>query len=283
MRYTLAAVVLLFLGGHASAASITLTATQTGGFYADGIPDNFAGFQNYHVGYGTSGSGDRTSERRAFYWFEVPELDDPIVGAALTLTLAMPGGVVFGKAPGDPMAGPVPDDPFEVFQLSFTPFGPAMVTSPGLTAPESAMIFGSFAGSPTAAGVMFGGGAPPSPPDGSIVMPLNGLGLGLLSAALGGDLILTGFMPTWSGDSRPEPGGGPGDFFEAHELIFGLSDVHAGFPAPTLTIFTAETEPAPVPEPATGMLTLLGLGLIVRASRRRQARRGAAPARHRPR
>lgn len=263
------AVGLLLVAGPAAGATITLTAVQTGGFYADGIPDNFPGFQNYHVGYGTSGGAGRTSERRAFYWFEIPELDGPIVSAALKLTLTF-GGLVFGKGPGDPM-GPLPSDPTETFQLSGTPFAPTMVTSPGLTPPEWGMVFDSFAGPDLADAVTFGAGAPPPPPDGGIVMPLNGLGLAFLSFAVGDSFILTGYMPSWSEDMRLGP---DGEFVEPHELIFGLSDVHAGFPAPTLTIVTSdEVEPAPVPEPGTiGLVGAALAGLI--ACRRRNSRRG---------
>lgn len=264
MTRTLAASSLgLFLvAGPAAGATITIAATQTGGFYADGLPDNFPGFQNYHVGYGTSIGFERTSERRAFYWFEIPDLTAPIVGATVTLTLATPGGLIFGKGPGDPEAGPVADDPFETFVLSATPFGPEVITSPGLTLPEAAAIFGTFAGPALADPVTYGPGIMDPPDDGKVIMPLNGMGLAFLAGALGGDMIFTGFMPTWSHDERPEPGGDPGDYFEAHELFFALSDVHTGFPAPVLTIFTADIEPEPVPEPGTALLLLGGGGVL---------------------
>lgn len=234
------------------AAVITVDALQTGGFYADGSADNSPAFQNYFVGYGTSPGGDRTPERRDFFWFSLAGVTDTIVSATLHLKLVF-GGLIFGKGPGDPAGPPVPDDPFETYQLSGTPVPPLIVTSPVLTPAAGTIIFASFISGPTAAPYTFGGGAPPPPPDGHIAIELNAGGLLFLNTHLGSDVVLTGYMPTWTEDARPSPSPPPA-FFEASELIFGLTDVPGGVPVPFLTLRTAA-----VPEPASALLLLMAL------------------------
>lgn len=97
----------------------------------------------------------------------------------------------------------------------------------------------------------------PPPPEAIVIDLAPGAAAGL-TGKLGSDIVLTGWMPTWSEDLRPKPGD-PEDFFEGSELIFGFSDVHAGYGIPTLEIEV-------VPEPAT--IAALGLGLAVLRRRR---------------
>jgi hypothetical protein len=126
-------------------------------------------------------------------------------------------------------------------------------------------IFGSFASLPTADPHVFGGGAPPPPPGGHIDIALNALGLLFLNTHLGSDIVLTGWMPTWTEDLRPDPFPPP-DFFEASELIFGLTDVPGAVAMPSLTLVIAA-----VPEPESGILLLTGLMLAIGARRLRRA------------
>jgi hypothetical protein len=56
-----------------------------------------------------------TPERRSFFWFSLAGIPAGTIDSA-TLSLTLPfGGLIFGKGLGDPLAGPVPDDPFEEF------------------------------------------------------------------------------------------------------------------------------------------------------------------------
>lgn len=254
-----------------SAAPSMLEAVQTGGFYADAPPDNSPGFQNYFVGYGTTPGFGRTSERRSFFWFDLSELDAPVTGASLHLTLPF-GGLIFGKGPGDPMAGPIADDLTEIFQLSATPFSGAAVTMPGMPDPMADTLFATFAGPPIADPVVFGGGALPSP---EIVIPLDALGLSFLNSKIGLDIVLTGWMPSWSFDPRPAPPGSSVAFFEASELIFGLTDVHTGaVPKPFLTFeFGDGGEEAAVPEHTSALVT--GMVLLSFFALKRRRLRGA--------
>lgn len=247
-----------WLAGNAHADLISLDVEQTGGFYAGGAtPDNSVAFQNYYVGYGTTPGHPRTPERRSFFWFDLGIVPATIVSAKLVLELPF-GGLIFGKGPGTPGPG-VPDDPFEEFAVSATPFAAPLVTSPGLDAGTASAIFESFAG-PYLGGKTFVLGGPP--PGAFIEIDLNATAIGYLNSKAGGDVVLTGWMPTWSEDFRTFPGG---ELFEGSELIFGFTDVHTGAVAkPKLELVTA-----PVPEPATLLLAALGLGAAARKRRKR--------------
>jgi hypothetical protein len=266
-------VVLGVASGSVSAISaISVDATQVGGFTADGGKANDPAFQNYFVGYGTTPGFGRTAERRSFFVFDLPALPPGSFVAAATLELRLPfGGLIFGKGPGTPGPG-VPSDPFEAFALT-APMGvdKALVLSPTLTPAEVAALFASIGAAPPAAPTKFFGLGEPLPPDpdgkGAVIsLVLGAPALAKLNASLGSDLVLTGWMPSWSEDLRPKPGD-PGAFFEGSELIFGLTDVHAGVPKPVLVLSV-------VPEPGAGWLLGAGVaglcGLMVRRTRRQR-------------
>jgi len=274
MSRALAVAVVIGLLPVGSAFSAMITATQTGGFYDGGItPDNVLSFQNYFVGYGTSPGGPRTLERRSFFIFDLSGFaPGEIVSAELTLRLPF-GGLIFGKS-GDPMTGPVPspDDPFEEFKLGVTTVPTSMVTSTTLSAAEIDAIFESFNDIPVAPTKVFTtGSVPPPEPDGfgaKIVLPLDALGITALNLKAGSTIVLTGWMPSWTFDTRVDPGD-PSKLYEGSELIFGLTDVHfpppPGVPPPLLTLGLAE--PEPVPEPASWLLATLGI-VVAGATRR---------------
>jgi hypothetical protein len=267
------------------AGVMTITATQSGGFYIDKA-DNSPAFQNYFVGYGTSPGHERTSERRSFFWFDIPAIDGTITGA--TLHLALPfGGLIFGIAPGPvpPPGVPPVHDLSESFQLSATPFSPSFVTRTDLTLVENAMVFDSLMGPSIAGSVDFSLDGTPPPgatvePFGlDIAIPLNAAGTFFLTASEGSSLVMSGWMPSWSHDERLAPLGSSTLYYEASELIFGLSDVHSGMiPHPRLDLFFSS--PAPVPEPCLALpiaaaFGFWGVGRKLKRLRRAVARSGS--------
>ena len=254
---------------QAQAAPLTLDATQTGGFYADGSTDNHPAFQNYFVGYGTTPGAARTPERRAFFTFHLPSIAGHVDAATLHLKLVF-GGLIFGKGPGVPGPG-VPDDALETFQLGAAAVPASVVTSAALSMSDALAVFASFDDHPIAPILGFGSGFPTPPPGGDIEIVLDATGIAYLNAHLGADIVLTGWMPSWSEDTRAAPPGAPTAFFEASELVFGHTDVAVpgippgSFPSPSLTLKISEP---PINVSAPNALLLLAGGMLALRRRR---------------
>jgi len=230
-----------------------------GGFFDGGIaPMNLPSHQNYFVGYGTTPGFGRTPERRSFFWFHIPDIPGEITHASLKLHLLVPTSLIFGLGPGDPPS----TDPIETFQLGATLVTPGTITSTSLSSTDIATIFGAMDDFPIAAPKDFVAGFPPPIPT-DIDIPLDATGIMALKTHEGADLVMTGWMPTWSHDDRMVDG----SFLEGSELIFGFSDVTGPSGAlvakPTLTIAYD-----PVPEPAGLASLTLGLAAFKRARRR---------------
>lgn len=270
MRFASLFITGVLLASPAAAVDVAAPLVQTGGFYASGGKDNSPAFQNYFVGYGTSPGGVRTAERRSFFVFDIPALPPGMLIAGATLKLRLPfGGLIFGKGPGDPAFPPVPDDSSETFSLGLVLAPPSVVLSPSLGSGEVVALFSTMDDIMVASPTLFMPGMvlPPPGDGGPPIVPimLDGGGLAALTLASGGSIVLSGWMPSWSEDLRPSPSPPP-VFFEASELIFGLTDAHtSALLMPSLVLSLA-----PVPE-APGALLLTG-GLAVLAARGRRRR-----------
>lgn len=258
---------------------VDIPAAQVGGFYAGGAtPDNSVTKQNYFVGYGTSPGFARTPERRSFFVFPLISVGGPIESATLKLHLVVPGGLIFGKGPGDPAMGPLPSDVSETFQLTLTPFPSAMVTSPSLSPGVITTIFSSMDDIPVASPLTFGPGSPvpmePSPGvPAEISIVFDGAGLASLNTALlFGEVVLSGWMPTWTFDSREFPPMS-GMLVEGSELMFGFTDVHDGFPTPTLSVTYSAIPEASGALMLSWVLVAAGCIGVVRCGVRRLRRR----------
>jgi len=251
----------LLLAGSATATELEVPFIQTGGFFADGGVSNSPTFQNYFVGYGTTPGFARTAERRSFFVFDIPAIPMDIAVTGATLKLRLPfGGLIFGKGPGDPLAGPVPSDASETFAVGLLSLPTSVVLSPGLSSAAAMGIFAAMDDMMITSPVMFTAGMvfPPAGDGGPPIIPiaLDGAGVAALSAARGGSIILIGWMPSWSEDLRPSPTPPP-LYFESSELVFGLTDAHAlAVLKPSLVLTLA-----PIPEPS--MLLLWGAGALL--------------------
>jgi hypothetical protein len=232
--------------------------TWVGGLFADGAKMNDFAHQNYFVGYGTTPGFPRTAERRSFFWFDIPDFEGTVVSASLKLKLLFSTSLIFGADPVDPTK----KDPVETFQLGAVPYDPIGLVDPGLPPGEVMALFSTFDDTPIAAGKDFLLSDPPPFPS-DVEIALDDLGKSFIDFKKGGAATFTGWMPTWSFDSRTGTGGA---FLEGSELIFGFSDITGPggplVPKPTLTI-----EYEPVPEPSC----LLAFGLLA-LCRRRQTR-----------
>jgi len=245
---------LLGLAIPALGTVFTSSSLQVGGFYEGGGKNNDPSFQNYYVGYGTSaGPHSRTLERRSFFWFHVPSLDGPIVDATLTLKMLVSTSLIFGITDD-----PTVHDHTEEFQLGFTMAPKDKVIDPTIPTAEADAIFKSLDDHPIADPYVFTMDIMYDFPF-AVIVHLNSDGIAWLHAHEGGDVVLSGWMPTWSYDDRKDD---TGEWLEEDELLFGFSDVGSLVPFPELTITTES-----VPEPAT--LVFVGLVGIV-ASRRRK-------------
>jgi hypothetical protein len=265
---------------------VEITAAHVGGFYgdsghdgsdstADKTPDNTPSHENYFVGYSTSAGETRTPERRAFFVFPLSSVTGTVVSAELTLHLAGPDAIHFGKGPGTPGVDAIAEDTTETFQLGVTSVPtPAILATP-VDLSTAFGIFETFNDTPIAPPVTFGPGGMP-PPMGmpaEVVIPLDAGGVAALNAALaGGDIVLTGWMPSWTEDFRLAPGAvDPDDWFEGSEFFFGFSDTHKTFPKPFLSVTFA-----PVPEAGAAKLlagvAFLGSTFGYVSSRRRRGR-----------
>lgn len=231
---------------YARADIITTSSLHTGGFYADGGADNFIEHQNYFVGYGTTPGFGRTAERRSFFWYHVPTFTGEVVDATIKLKMLFSTSLIFGLGPTPPI-----HDPTETFQLGFTTAPAPLITSPTLTTPEKLAIFGSLDDHPIASPYEFSMTTTYEFPF-VVEIHLDSVGKALISDHRGGDVVLSGWMPSWSLDMRTDPL--TGKFLEEDELLFGFSDVPTLVPAPELTIVTA------VPEPSTLLMVLAGAG-----------------------
>lgn len=241
---------LFILGTCAFADVYTATTLQVGGFLDGGLADNDPVHQNYFVGYGTVG-GFRSPERRSFFYYHLPSMVGEVVDVSIKLENVVSTSLVFGADPDDGSK----HDPMETFQLGATLHSASEVTSMSLTTEEKTAIFDDFNDHPIAAGYDFFMSEHYDFPMVTEIH-LDDFGKGLVSSHRGMDLVLTGWMPTWSYDDRMD---GSGHFLEGDELIFGHSDVGDKVPFPELTIVT-------VPEPCS----LLGAGLLLLAARRRR-------------
>ena len=234
----------------ARADIITTSSLHTGGFFADGGADNKIEHQNYFVGYGTPPGFGRTAERRSFFWYHVPTFAGEVVDATIKLKMLFSTSLIFGLGPTPPI-----HDPTESFQLGYTTAPAPLVTSPTLTTPEKLAIFGSLDDHPIASPYEFSMATTYDFPF-TVEIHLDAAGKALISDHRGGDVVLSGWMPSWSLDMRTDPL--TGKFLEEDELLFGFSDVPTLVPAPELTIVTA------VPEPSTWLVLIAGAAGVTR-------------------
>lgn len=221
----------------ATAAVLIVTPLQVGGFHDGGGTDNGIEHQNYYVGYGTVG-GVRGTERRSFFWYHIPGFEGEVIDVTIKLKMTASTSLIFGLDPDDETK----HDPTETFQLGATPTPGLDMVDPDLTTDEAQAIFDGMDDFAIADPYVFLMSEEYEFPFTTIIH-LNAMGKGIVSSVRGGDVVLTGWMPTWSYDDRKDA---MDEYLEGDELLYGLSDIPAGVPPPELTILYE-----PVPEPAT--------------------------------
>ena len=245
----------LLCGASARADVITTTPLQVGGFLDGGIASNDPVHQNYFVGYGTVG-GFRSSERRSFFWYHIPAFPGAIEDVTIKLENLADTSLIFGAGP-DPH--PEIHDATEEFLIGATTVPASDMITMGMSAAANQAIFDGMDDHPIADPYVFSAATMYTFPMVAEIH-LNSFGISLIDSHRGMDIVLTGWMPTWSDDARTD---GMGHYLEGDELIFGLSDVGAtgGVPFPELAI--AYSVPAlSVPEPSTmvfGAVVFLGI------------------------
>lgn len=256
----------LAAGSALADGTVTLTQRQSGGIFADGGLNNGLGFQNYYVGYGTTPGFGRTAERRSFFVFDLPPLPAGWVLSGARLELQLPyGGLIFGKGPGEPGVDEVAPDPYESFQLGLLPVASAVVTDVTLPPAAGMLLFSMMDDLPVAMPRVFHfGDLLHDIPDGDVPVPpvtiaieLDAAGLSALAAAMGpagGEIVFSGWMPSWSHDERLNPTPPP-LYFEASELIFGHTNVHVDPALASRLVLLA----APIPELPAAWLWAAGL------------------------
>ncbi len=196
----------------AGAAVITGTLVQVGGFLDTGLADNDPIHQNYFVGYGTVPGYPRSTERRSFFWYHIPAFAGVIDDVNLKLENLAYTSLVFGLDPVDPMVHDMTED----FQLGTVFVPPTDMTDTGLTSAEKQTIFDAMDDHPIAAPYVFDRSIPYTFPM-TTEIHFDAAGIGLIDMSRGADIVLTGWMPTWSNDTphrwdRPLSGGGRIDF-----------------------------------------------------------------------
>lgn len=244
-------------GSRLQAVVTTTTPLQVGGFLDGGFASNDPFHQNYFVGYGTVG-GVRSSERRSFFYYHIPAFSGVIDDVTITLVNLASTSLVFGAGP-DPTPGI--HDSTEIFQLGATPAPGSTMIDMGMSSAANQAIFDGMNDFPVADPYTFSMTTPYTFPMAAVIH-LNAFGIGLIDTHRGADIVLTGWMPSWSFDTRTD---GMGSFIEGDELIFGLSDVGApGVPFPELAITSHA-----VPEPSSTLLGVVGiLALCLRRYRK---------------
>ncbi|MFG0333863.1 MAG: PEP-CTERM sorting domain-containing protein [Maioricimonas sp. JB049] len=233
-------------------------------------PDNSPLFQNYFMGRSTI-SGFTTSERRAFFFFDMAGVaasipaGETITDLTITLELLAGGTSVLANFTGDE----------EVVAFSSTSFSPDEILDPIAAGIPFEDIWDTF-GSSTPYGefTIFGPASPTPTTDGTKVISLGGAIPDLEAAIAAGEIfIVTAKLLTYDpgpiGPTAPPP-------TVPFEYAFGLTDVVSPSgtsltAAPELTITTSASTATPIPEPSSFVLTSIGLAFVAASRRRRRS------------
>lgn len=234
---------------------IKADALQVGGFLEGGLTDNSLGHQNYFVGYGSVG-GFRSPERRSFLWYHIPSFEGTIVDVSIKFKMVAATSLIFGYDPGSPTG----HDAVEKFQLGATTVDHGTMTRLDLSTSEAETIFEGMDDHPIAPANEFSMSTTYDFPF-TVDVHLDSLGKSIVSSKRGLDLVLTGWMPTWTENDELDASR---HLIEGDELLFGLSDVPHLAPEPEMTIaFTS------VPEPGSVAALAIGMSFLIRRRSRR--------------